>query len=179
MLIVVSAPSGTGKSTIIKEFLLENPKFSLSCSVTTRNPRENEINGVHYFFVSKEKFLDLMEKKEFFETEEIFDNYYGTLFSSLSEKNTIIDLNIHGLQNIKKIYKNCITIGIFPPTVSDLLYRLTKRGEAIEEIEKRLSNVQNEIKKINSFCDFILINKDLYETQYQFTRIIYSNFIDC
>jgi guanylate kinase (EC 2.7.4.8) len=166
LLIVVSAPSGAGKTTIVKEILKEFPDFQFSVSATTRTKRPEEEDGREYFFLSKEEFENKISSGEFVEYEEIYGNYYGTLKSevdrAISENNTIVfDVDVKGALSIKKNYPQAILIFIQPPSVEELRRRLLQRKSETEgQIEKRMARVPMELEKARDF-DYIVINDDL------------------
>ena len=132
--IVIAAPSGSGKTTIVNKLLKEkNLNLSFSVSATSRAPRNNEVDGLNYFFLTKDEFIKRIENKEFIEWEEVYENtYYGTLISELensSQKNLIFDIDVVGGLNIKKKFpKQTITIFIKPPSINELETRLINRN---------------------------------------------------
>jgi guanylate kinase len=179
MLFVFSAPSGTGKTSIYKEILTNNPEIDFSVSATTRKKREEEKDGKDYFFLEKDEFERRIENDEFVEYEKIFDNnYYGTLKSFIDEKiikgkDVIFDLDVKGALSIKRIYKEkAILIFIKPPSKEVIRERLTKRGtESKEIIEKRLSRFDFEMEKIDEF-NYVVINDDLKKAINEVQKII-------
>ena len=166
ILFVVSGPSGAGKGTICRAILKKSDRFSLSVSATTRSPREGEIEGEHYYFLSRDDFEKRIGNNEFIEYNEYCENLYGTLRSEvdrvLSEgKDCILEIDVNGGLNVKKVFPEAILIFILPPTVEILKARLIKRGtETIDVIEKRLDRVRDEISKA-PFYDYLLMNDDL------------------
>ena len=168
MLFVFAAPSGTGKTSIVKEILKDNPEIEFSVSATTRPQRSGEADGKDYFFLSREIFEEKIRNNEFVEYEKIFDdNYYGTLKSFIQERldkkiNLIFDLDVNGALSIKRLFeKFSILIFIKPPDKETIKNRLIKRGtESVEIIEKRLSRFEYEMSKINEF-NFIVTNDNL------------------
>lgn len=168
-IIVVSAPSGTGKSTIINAILEKNEiDMQFSVSATNRNPRPGEIDGVNYNFLSTEKFLELIRKGEFIEWEEVYKGgFYGTLKSEIDKTinqghNVILDIDVKGAVNVKKIYGDrAITIFIKPPSISELRHRLHSRGtENVESLEQRLEKAEFELGYSDQF-DAVIVNDDL------------------
>ena len=120
-LYVISGSSGVGKGTVIKEFLNKHSDFKLSVSCTTRKPREGEVHGKNYFFLSREEFLDLVERNEFLEWAEFSGNFYGTQKAYVEEKlvagkNMILEIDTKGALNVKKIMPNATLIFILPPS---------------------------------------------------------------
>ncbi|MBP9192854.1 MAG: guanylate kinase [Ignavibacteria bacterium] len=168
MLYVIAAPSGAGKTTIVRELLKKHPGIVFSVSATTRKKRDNETEGRDYFFYNKDEFRKMIENGELVEHEILFNgDYYGTLKSFVNEniengKNVIFDIDVNGAVNIKKIYGNkAILIFIMPPDLDTLKERLKKRGtESIEQINERIKRVDLEIGKKNDF-DYIVVNDDL------------------
>ncbi len=165
--IVISGPSGVGKTTIYKRLLNDfSRELEFSISATTRKPRENEINGVDYYFITEKEFMKKIEDGEFIEWANVYGNYYGTLKSEidriLKKKHCLLDIDVQGGLNVKKIFKdNSFLIFIKPPSMESLRERLYKRHLDDEEtIKKRLDFAENEIKHSSSY-DFIVINDDL------------------
>lgn len=179
MLFVFAAPSGTGKTSIYKEILNDNPDIEFSVSATTRKKREGEKEGIDYFFLDKEDFEKRIERGEFVEYEKIFDdNFYGTLKSyidgKISEgKDVIFDLDVKGAISIKRIYKEkAMLIFIKPPNKEVIKQRLLKRGtESLETIEKRLARFDFEMEKINEF-NYVVVNDDLKKAIKEVQEII-------
>lgn len=183
-LLIFSAPSGSGKTTIIKELLKENLNFKFSISATSRKPRHNEKDGVDYYFLDKEEFQKRIAKDDFLEWEEVYtDVYYGTLKSEVqrireSGSNVIFDVDVVGGVNIKNFYKEeALAIFIQPPSVEELRNRLTTRAtDSKEEIEKRISKAEYELTFASKF-DKIIINDNL-ETAVLETVDIVKKFIE-
>jgi guanylate kinase len=177
-LIVLSAPSGAGKTTLARFLLSSFPDFKFSISATTRKPRENEVNGRDYFFLSTEEFKELISKNELVEYEHIFDNYYGTLKSqvekSLRNGETIVfDIDVKGALSIKKLYpEESLLIFIAPPSVEVLKQRLIARGtESPEELEKRLKRIEMELSLKDKF-DYVIVNDDLEKAKKELIEIV-------
>ena len=166
-LIVIVAPSGTGKSTLIKRIHKEFPLLLWSVSATTRPMRPGEVDGVDYHFINREQFEQKINDNEFIEWAKVHQNFYGTLKSALDEnikknKLTLLDLDVQGCLNLKSIYPdNSVIIFIAPPTIEELNTRLRKRGtENTDIINIRLLNAKEEIKYQDHF-DHKIINDDL------------------
>tara|TARA_Y100001958_G_C21231083_1_gene556833 strand:- start:1757 stop:2353 length:597 start_codon:yes stop_codon:yes gene_type:complete len=165
IMVILSSPSGVGKTTLTKKIQQKYQSFKISVSHTTRSPRSNEVDGVDYFFVSHSKFENLIKKNEFYEHAKIFGNYYGTLKSNVDEmilKNDIIfDIDWQGTKQLSK-YKNLKLIKIYLITNKDeLKKRLVKRNQnTSEEIEKRFNSFDENIKHWKDY-DYIVINKNL------------------
>ncbi len=168
-LIVYSGPSGVGKGTIISP-LVEEGRFSLSISATTRSPREGEIDGVNYFFLSKEEFESKINDGEFLEHAKYSDNYYGTpkafVEKMLDEgKDVLLEIEVVGAMNVKESFPDATFIFVMPPSAPVLRERLVGRGtETNEQIEKRLAAAKFEISKAYHY-DFVIINDDLEEAR--------------
>ena len=166
--IVISAPSGGGKSTIVKKLLQEVDNLSISISATSRQPRGQEVDGIDYHFLTKEEFEKRIKENKFLEYATVHDNYYGTLKSEVEKKwnngkDIILDIDYQGGQQIsKQLEKNkLLKIFILPPSMEILKERIINRAEnSIEEIEKRLKNSRNEVNYASEY-DFVVINDDL------------------
>jgi len=165
-LFVISGSSGVGKGTVIKEFLKRNPEFKLSVSCTTRNPREGEIDGINYFFLTKEEFKKHIDNNDFLEWAESSGNMYGTqktyVERKLSEgKNLILEIDTKGALNVKKILPDTTLIFILPPSFEELEARLRGRHtESEEAIQKRLSSTKLELENSKLF-DYEVINDSI------------------
>ena len=165
-LIVISSPSGAGKTTIVKKLVNKNLLTSLSVSLTTRNARPNEVDGVDYKFVSKNLFKKKIKKNLFLEHAKVFDNFYGTIKSDISKnldkgKNVLLDIDWQGARQVKKkLPIDTITIFILPPSLKELEKRLKKRGENNSFVKKRMSGAKAEIKHWKEY-DYVLINDNL------------------
>lgn len=177
ILLVISGPSGVGKGTIT-EVLKKSDDMSLSISYTTRKPREGEVDGIHYFFVSKDEFLNGIENNEFLEYSNHFDNYYGTpkkfVLDKLKTSNVLLEIDVNGALMVKKSYPDAVLIMIAPPSKDELKARLIKRGtESIDKIEERISRMEFELEK-SSLYDYTVINDDLEEAIKEVKQIILS-----
>jgi guanylate kinase len=167
-LIIFSAPSGSGKTTIVKEVLKTDIPFAFSVSATSRPPRPGEIDGKDYHFLSVEEFKNAIARGEFLEWEEVYENqFYGTLKSDVEAKrkqgfNVLFDVDVVGGLNIKKFYgDDALAIFIQPPSIEELKKRLQNRGtESPESFAKRIAKAQKEMTYAKDF-DVVIINDDL------------------
>jgi len=164
-LIVFSAPSGCGKGTMLAE-ILKDESFRISVSATTRKPREGEVEGVNYYYISNEEFERRVEAGEFLEHAGYCDHYYGTLLSEVDpylEKgiNVILEIEVQGAMNIRKARPDALLVFIAPPSVQELSRRLHKRGTETEEvIEKRVAAAYEELTFAPKY-DYIIVNDAL------------------
>ena len=178
-LIVVSGPSGVGKGTICNK-LINKMNAEYSVSTTTRSPRDGEVDGVNYFFVSKEEFTLGIENGDFLEYNLYNDNYYGTskkfvMDKLKNNKNIFLEIDVNGAKNIKKIFNDAVLIYIAPPSVDNLKKRLIERGTESEEvINERLAIASKELKEID-FYDYVVINDDLERATDEVRKIISDN----
>lgn len=168
-LIIISGPSGTGKTSIITALKTKDPNLCASISATTRNKRPEEEDGKNYYFISEEAFAQSVKEDKFATYRRIYGHMYGTYKSTIDDllaknKGVIFDVNYTGRRNLAAAYPND-TIGIFisPPSVEELRNRLTNRGESSDSIDERMSAAQEEISHCKEY-DHILINQDLTNT---------------
>ena len=182
-LIVISAPSGAGKTSIVHYLLKEIPSLSFSISACSREKRIKEINGKDYCFLGIAGFKKKIEENKFLEWEEVYENqYYGTLKSELQRiwnegKTVIFDVDVVGGLNIKKQYpKKCLSVFIMPPSVDVLRERISSRGSESEEmIEKRLNKAEEEISRNQEF-DSVILNDD-FDIACKEAKHLITNFI--
>lgn len=166
LLIVFSAPSGGGKGTILDELKKQNENLKVSISATTRAPRDKDVNGVNYHFVTKEKFMEMLDNGEILEHAEFCGNYYGTPkgpVMELTEKgyDVVLEIEVQGGAQIKKLMPDCVSIFITPPSLEILEKRLRKRAtEKEEDILKRLATAKSELKEAHNY-DYVVVNDKL------------------
>ncbi|MCX8650452.1 guanylate kinase [Gilliamella sp. B2776] len=166
-LFIISAPSGAGKSSLIRAYLEQKDHHpaKVSISHTTRNPRPGELHGKHYYFVDHKHFESLIDEQAFVEYAHVFENYYGTskaeIEKSLSQGiNVFLDIDWQGAQQVRKKMPQAKSIFILPPSLKELENRLTKRGQDdATVINKRMQKAQSEISHYNEY-DYIIINED-------------------
>ena len=180
IMVILSSPSGVGKTTLTKKIQQKYHSFKISVSHTTRLPRSNEIDGVDYHFVSRKKFKSLIEEKKFYEFAKIFENYYGTLKDSVDKLITtndiIFDIDWQGTKQFSK-FKNLKIIKIFliAENKEELRNRLVKRNQNTkEEINKRFKAFDEDVKHWNDY-DYIVINKNLEVCFKQIENIILNS----
>lgn len=176
-LFVFSAPSGAGKTTIVKDILKCFPDFKFSVSATTRKKRPNEKDGIDYYFITEEEFKRKIENSEFVEWEKFYDYYYGTLKKEIDEniKNgftTVFEVDVKGALNIKRVYPDAVLIFIAPPSIKELKERLIKRNtETDDELKKRIERAEMELSFIDKF-DYVVKNINLEEAKEEVKKII-------
>ena len=180
-LIIVSAPSGTGKSTIIGWLMKEHPELNLAFSIscTSRAPRGTEQNGVEYFFLTPEEFRQKIDNDEFLEYEEVYaGRFYGTLKAQVERQleagqNVVFDVDVKGGVNIKKYYGDeALSMFIKPPSIAELRRRLEGRGtDAPEVIDQRIARAEFELTFVDKF-DTIVVNDDLIQAEEDALSII-------
>jgi guanylate kinase len=182
-LVVFTAPSGAGKTTLVRHLLNVNDNLAFSVSATTRKRREEEIHGKDYFFVSIEEFKSKIEENAFVEWEQVYDGlYYGTLQSEVEKlwkenKTVIFDIDVQGAMNLKKKYGDrCFTIFVRPPSFDVLVERLQARNtESEESLKKRIDKVKREII-YEHFFDAVIIN-DKLDIAKKEAEILIDNFL--
>ena len=179
MLIVVSAPSGTGKGAIIKKLLDYDKNIKYSVSATTRQPRKGEKDGENYIFLSKDEFENMITHKELVEWDEYCGNYYGTpkkYIDRVTEKglDVVLEITVAGGLDVKKMCPDAIMIFVLPPSMDELKRRITSRGtEEPAVIEKRLEKAYKELDHLK-FYEYVVINDDLEHAVKQILEIINS-----
>lgn len=175
VLIVLSGPSGVGKGTIVNK-LLERGNYFLSVSCTTRTPRSGEVEGKHYFFITREKFKQMIDGGGFLEYSEHFDNFYGTpkefVDNKLKSQDVILEIECDGAFQVKKSHPEVLLIMVAPPSREELKKRLAGRGsETPEKIEKRLLRMDYELSQADKY-DYTVVNDDLNAAVLEIENII-------
>ena len=177
-LVIITAPSGSGKTTLCKQILKKEDRVKFSISHTSRKMRQNEKNGIDYYFVTNEEFLDGIDKDEFIEWNYHFDCYYGTSKSQIKKSidkkiPILLELDVKGALAIQKLYPNqTVSIFVEPPSINDLKIRLKKRGSDSDKIiAKRLQRIDFELSHKSNF-DFTVVNDKLDVATNQILEII-------
>ena len=180
IMVILSSPSGAGKTTITKKIQQKYQTFKISVSHTTREPRPNEVDGVDYYFISQEKFKELIAEDKFYEYAKIFDNYYGTskesVDTTIKNNDIIFDIDWQGTKQLSKFKKlKLIKIYIVPPNKEELKKRLIKRNQdSSSEVERRFKAYDEDIKHWKDY-DYVIINENLEECYKQIEKIILKN----
>lgn len=181
LLIVYSGPSGVGKGTILKEVMKDKElKLVYSVSMTTRKPREGEIEGVNYFFVSKERFLKAIAQNELLEYAEFVGNYYGTPLSFVEKErekgnNVLLEIEVVGAKQVLRNVKDCLSIFICPPDLKELEKRIRGRNSETEEvIFERVKKAEIELKETQLY-DYVICNDKVSDAAKQIRQIIYAH----
>ena len=167
LLIVISGPSGVGKGTVRKAlFEMKNHNLTYSVSMTTRKQRPGEVDGVYYYFTTKEEFEDRIKTNKFLEYAEFVGNYYGTPLDKVNEKldaghEVVLEIEVEGALQVKRKVPDCVMIFIVPPSKEDLYKRLKSRGtESDDIINQRIEKANREFKKAK-FYDYIVVNDEV------------------
>lgn len=179
-LYIICAPSGTGKTSLVAALVASLKRVEISVSHTTRPIRPGEQNGVNYHFVTPEKFEQMIDHDDFFEHALVFGNHYGTSKTFVENKlknniDVILEIDWQGAQQIRKIFKNTLSIFIFPPSIEVLSQRLRARGQDTEVvIQRRLAEAKNEIHHYSEF-DYLVINDNFEHALNDLKAIITAN----
>lgn len=177
LLVVISGPSGSGKGTICKRLIEELDNVQVSVSATTRKPRLGEIEGVNYFFIDEEKFINKINKDEFLEYAKVYGNFYGTprqeVLKNLEKgKDVILEIDTQGALNVKKSYPKGVFIFILPPSIKELKSRIEGRGtDSKETIIKRMDCVIEELNNALKY-DYVVLNDEVEEAVKKIKEII-------
>ena len=166
MLLVISGPSGAGKGTLVQRLLDKDPSFCFSVSVTTREKRKNEIEDVHYHFISEDEYDKLLREDAFIDHASVHGHRYGTLKSEVYSRmekgqNVLLDIDPQGARAVMEKEPDCVSVFVLPPSYADLKIRLhTRNTEAPEEIRRRLDNARGEIAQMNRYR-YLIVNDNL------------------
>ena len=166
VLVVVSGPSGVGKGSVVAEVMRRDPLTRFSVSATTRSPRPGEVDGVNYYFLTKEEFLLRRAQRDFLEWAEVYGNFYGTLRSEVDRLldegyNIILDIDTQGAANIRKLRPEAVSVFIMPPSLAELERRIVSRGtEAPADLALRLSRAEAEMALAPDY-DHIIVNREI------------------
>jgi len=187
--VVISGPSGTGKSTICEQVLRERPSLKFSISCTTRQAREGEVDGKDYYFISLEEFNRRVENDEFLEYAEVHGNYYGTLKTEVTERvkkgmDVLIDIDVQGMRQVRKasegnelLMECCTYLFIAPPSYKELEVRLRKRATDEDSVvERRMLNARKELKAWNEY-DYLIINDEVTKAAARLQAVIEADCI--
>ncbi|UUS61107.1 MULTISPECIES: guanylate kinase [unclassified Acinetobacter] len=180
LLFVVSAASGTGKTSLVKALLERVNNLHVSVSHTTRGQRPGELDGVHYHFAKKEDFLALVNEGGFIEYAEVFGNYYGTAQRTVKEQlakghDVLLEIDWQGAEQVRKLFPESRQIFILPPSQFDLRQRLSNRGtDSVEVIEHRLSCAVEDMQQYVNF-DYVIINDDFNKALHDLESVIIAN----
>lgn len=177
ILYIVSAPSGAGKTTLVRGLLERDRGVRLSISYTTRGPREGEVEGVAYHFVDIPRFMAMREAGEFLEWAEVHGNYYATsrpwIQAQLAAgQDVLLEIDWQGAEQVRRLFPDAVGIFIMPPSFAELESRLRGRGKDSEEvIARRLAAAEDEMRQVNRF-DYVIINNDLPEAQADLCAVV-------
>lgn len=179
-LFIVAAPSGGGKTSLIKKLTKTLESVQVSISHTTRIPRPREIDGGDYFFVSEARFLEMVSHNDFIEYAQVFGHYYGTSVAQLNARleagiDVVLDIDWQGAQQIRRIFPTAVSVFIIPPSLKVLRERLVKRGQDDEAIiRQRMQQAQNEMSHYAEF-DYLIVNDDFARAAMNLRSIVIAN----
>jgi guanylate kinase len=180
LLLIISSASGAGKTTLARDLLKNIPSLGFSVSHTTRKARPSEVEGVHYYFVDKERFRQLIKQNAFAEWAEVHGNFYGTSFGEIErfkkegKQGILFDIDYQGARQIKAACPEAVAVFVLPPSIGELRKRLTARGDMGDEaIDRRISNATNEIEHYGCF-DYLIVNDDLEKACTHLRAIVHA-----
>jgi guanylate kinase len=178
VLFVVSAPSGAGKTTLCKGLVAAVPGLHPSVSYTTRKPRPGEVHGRDYYFVEESAFQAMVERNDFAESARVYGQFYGTPRQALTDMmekglDVLLEIDTQGAMQIKKKFADAVYIYILPPSIAALKTRLTQRGDAPEEIQRRMQKARQEILSYREY-DYIVRNEDLMQASQELQAIVHA-----
>jgi len=183
-LFVVSAPSGAGKTSLVHALLNINPQIDLSVSYTTRAPRPGEHDGKDYHFISREVFAGMAERGEFLESAEVYGNLYGTSQTWIGQENAkgrdvLLEIDWQGATQVRRLFPECISIFVLPPSLEALEQRLKGRGKDSHEIiARRMAAVRDDVAHVAEF-DYVIINDNLNEALRELNAVVLSARLRC
>ena len=178
VLFVISAPSGAGKTTLCKELVATVPGVHPSISCTTRTPRPGEVHGQDYYFVDEQVFQAMAERNDFAESARVYGHFYGTPRQALMDMlekglDVLLEIDTQGAMQIKKKFSDGVYIYILPPSIDALRARLIQRGDAPEEIQRRMQKARQEILNYREY-DYIVRNEDLKQASQELQAIVHA-----
>jgi len=177
LLVVVSGPAGVGKGTVVSRAREKNRNIVYSVSATSRKPRPGEVDGINYYFVSREQFKEMIRQKELIEWVEYCGNFYGTPRAYVDEqlkkgRIVLLEIEVKGAGNIKKQYPECVSIFIAPPDLDELKKRIINRGtEPPDVIEKRMQRAEKEMEHISEY-DYVILNDTVENSSNKLLEIL-------
>ncbi len=179
-LYIVTAPSGAGKTTLVRRLLENDPGIRLSISHTTRAPRAGERDGIEYHFVAVPEFLDKVRQGEFLEWAEVHGNYYGTSRSGIEAalhagQDVVLEIDWQGAQQVRRLFQAPIGVFILPPSLGELERRLFERGtDSPATIERRVAAAREEMRHVGEF-DYVIINDDLQRALHDLLAVVVAS----
>ena len=183
-LFIVSAPSGAGKTSLVQALLNINPQIALSISYTTRKARAGEHDGKDYHFVNREEFLAMSSRGEFLESAEVYGNLYGTSQTWISNeidkgRDILLEIDWQGAAQVRRLFPECISIFILPPSRTELEKRLKGRGKDNDEvIAKRMAAVREDVTHVSEF-DYAIVNDNLDEALRELNGVVLATRVRC
>ena len=178
-LFIISAPSGAGKTSLVQSLLKHDPHIELSVSYTTRDPRSGEQNGKDYHFVSRETFLEMAKRGEFLESAEVYGNLYGTSQNWIRQeiargRDILLEIDWQGAAQVRRLFPDCVSIFILPPSLAALEQRLKGRGKDSDAvIAKRMAAVREDVSHVAEF-NYVIINDDLNDALQELAAVVLS-----
>jgi guanylate kinase len=178
-LFIISAPSGAGKTSLVQSLLKHDPHIELSVSYTTRDPRSGEQNGKDYHFVSRDTFLEMAKRGEFLESAEVYGNLYGTSQTWIRQeiargRDLLLEIDWQGAAQVRRLFPDCISIFILPPSLAALEQRLKGRGKDSDAvIAKRMAAVRDDVSHVAEF-NYVIINNDLNDALRELAAVVLS-----
>lgn len=184
ILFIVSAPSGAGKTSLLKALVDQHGELNVSVSHTTRAPRPGEVDGVHYHFVDVATFERMVTAGEFLEHARVFDNYYGTSAASVRHElekgcDVVLEIDWQGARQVRQGFADAVSIFVLPPSVDELRRRLSVRGQdSAEVVERRMRDALNELSHFNEY-DYIVINDRFEKALGELRCIMHAERLKC